>query len=182
MAHSTSAVSMNASTSFWVSGRRAILLGALLYTEVSFMVWVLIGVLGVHIARDLGLTSGQMALLAAIPVLAGSLLRLPVGVLVDRFGPKRVGMGVMGLVTTALFSISASAFTDDIFLYVSAALLGLAGVSFSIAIPLVSRHYPPEHQGMALGLTAVGGVGTVVAALLAPRMAEAFGWQPSVPM
>ena len=141
------------------------------------MVWVLLGVLSVHIARDLAWTSSQMGFLAATPILAGSLLRLPVGVLVDRFGPRRVGMGVLTLVALALLSLWQQTLTNTLPLLINAILLGLSGTAFSIAIPLVSRHYPPEHQGMALGLTAVGGGGTVVTALLAPRLAESFGWQ-----
>src|SRR3989338_1888362 len=77
---------------FAKSGHPPTLLSAFLYFDISFMVWVLLGVLGVHIAGDFGLTAGQKGLLVAIPILGGSLVRIPLGVLVDRIGPKRTGI------------------------------------------------------------------------------------------
>lgn len=163
---------------FWAAERPTLLLGAFVFTEVAFMVWVLIGVLGVHIARDLALTAGQIGLLAAVPILAGTLGRLPAGILADRFGPRRVGIGVLAVVALALLSVWSGLSTGYHALFFSAMGLGAAGVALSIAMPLVSHRYPPEHQGVALGLTAVGGVGTVITAVFAPRLAEAYGWQP----
>lgn len=177
MAHSIQISGIQNPVSFWSSGQKSILLGAFLFTEVSFMVWILIGVLGVHIARDLGLSPSKMGLLAALPILTGTLGRLPVGIMVDRVGPKRVGMGILTLIAVTLLALWKQPFSGNSMIFIYAIGLGLAGVSFSIAMPLVSSHYPPEHQGMALGLTAVGGVGTVTTALVAPRLAENLGWQ-----
>lgn len=161
----------------WTLGEWKTLLVAFLFTEMAFMVWVLIGVLGVHIAQDLGLSPSEIGRLAAIPILVGALLRLPVGMMVDRFGPKWVGIGVLGLLSVALFAIWQQSVPGSNLIFVNAVLLGVAGVSFSIVMPLVSHNYPPEHQGVVLGLTAVGGVGTVVTALFAPRLADIVGWQ-----
>lgn len=161
---------------FWSAGHHGVLIGAFLFTEAAFMVWVLFGVLSVHIASDLGLSAVETGFMISTPILTGTLLRLPVGVLVDRFGARRVGLAVLTLIALILLSIWQP-LTQSSSILGHAALLGLAGVSFSIAIPLVSHHYPPEYQGMALGLTSVGGAGTVVTALFAPRLAEAYGWQ-----
>src|SRR5262249_48378273 len=74
------------------SGHWPTLLMSFLYFDVSFMVWVLLGVLGVYVAKDFGLSPGQKGLMAALPILGGSLTRLPMGMLVDRIGPKRTGI------------------------------------------------------------------------------------------
>src|SRR5215831_12753017 len=78
--------------SFLKSGHPPTLALSFLYFDMSFMVWVLIGVLGVHIAGDFGLTPSQKGLLVALPILGGSLARLPMGLLVDRIGAKRTGI------------------------------------------------------------------------------------------
>ena len=163
------------SDTFWSSGHRGVLLSAFLFTEVAFMVWVLLGVLSVYIAADLGLSASDTSLMVSIPILTGTLMRLPVGVLVDRLGPKRVGLGVLTILIPALMAVWMG--PVDKHIYMDGLILGVAGVSFSIAIPLVSHRYPPRYQGVALGITAVGGVGTVVAAIIAPYLAEAYGWR-----
>ena len=77
---------------FAKSGHPPTLFSAFLYFDISFMVWVLIGVLGVHIGSSIGLTASQKGLLVAIPILGGALVRIPLGILVDRIGPKRTGI------------------------------------------------------------------------------------------
>jgi NNP family nitrate/nitrite transporter-like MFS transporter len=151
------------------------LFSAFLYFDVSFMVWVLIGVLGVHIASDFGLTAGQKGLLVAIPILGGSLVRIPLGLLVDRIGPRRTG--ILGQLLVMIPLVGAWLFgrsLPDLMLW--GLLLGIAGGSFAVALPLASRWYPPQHQGLAMGIAGAGNSGTVLAALLAPRLAEAVGW------
>lgn len=160
---------------FAKSGHPPTLFSAFLYFDISFMVWVLIGVLGVHIASHFGLTASQKGLLVAIPILGGSLVRIPLGVLVDRIGPKRTGilgqlLVMIPLVWAWLFGRSFSEFLA------LGLLLGIAGGSFAVALPLASRWYPPQHQGLAMGIAGAGNSGTVLAALLAPRLAERVGW------
>ncbi|MDP3723695.1 MAG: nitrate/nitrite transporter [Candidatus Omnitrophota bacterium] len=160
---------------FAKSGHPPTLLSAFLYFDISFMVWVLIGVLGVHIAGHFGLTASQKGLLVAIPILGGSLVRIPLGVLVDHIGPKRTGilgqlLVMIPLVWAWLFGRSFSEFLA------LGLLLGIAGGSFAVALPLASRWYPPQHQGLAMGIAGAGNSGTVLAALLAPRLAERVGW------
>ena len=162
--------------SFWRAGHPPTLLAAFLYFDLSFMVWVVLGPLGVQIAKDLDLNAAQKGLMVATPVLAGALLRLVMGVLVDHLKPKTAGAIGQVIVIVALaiawyFGIHsyAQVLTLGIF-------LGVAGASFAVALPLASRWYPPEHQGTALGIAGAGNSGTVLAALFAPSLAVAFGW------
>ncbi len=160
---------------FAKSGHPPTLFSAFLYFDISFMVWVLLGVLGAHIANDFGLTASQKGLLVAIPILGGALVRIPMGVLVDRIGPKRTGILAQLVVMIPL--ACAWLFGRSVHEVMALGLLlGIAGGSFAVALPLASRWYPPQHQGLAMGIAGAGNSGTVLAALLAPRLAERVGW------
>jgi NNP family nitrate/nitrite transporter-like MFS transporter len=162
---------------FLKAGNLPTLFASFLYFDFSFMVWVLLGPLGVAIGRDLHLSAAQKGLMVATPVLAGAALRVVLGVLVDRFKPKRVGIGAQIVVIAGLIvAWTAGVHTFGATL-VLGCVLGLAGASFAVALPLASSWYPPEHQGTALGLAGAGNSGTVLAALFAPGLAIAFGWQ-----
>lgn len=157
-------------------GNWRVLLSAFLYFDTSFMVWVLLGVVGTFIAEDLGLSATQKGLIAAIPALAGSGFRLVFGPLSDHIGSRRAGL--IGLSLTLVPLVLGWLFVSSLSAVVGIGiLLGVAGASFAVALPLVSRWYPPEHQGLALGIAGAGNSGTVLAALFAPRIAMAFGWQ-----
>jgi NNP family nitrate/nitrite transporter-like MFS transporter len=161
---------------FWQSGHTPTLLSAFLYFDIAFMVWVMLGPLAVQIATSLELTAAQKGLMVATPILAGALLRLVMGMLVDHLKPKRAGlMGqviVMGALTWAWLG-GIHNFREVLVLGVA---LGFAGAAFAVALPLASRWYPPQHQGTALGIAGAGNSGTVLAALFAPGLAVAFGW------
>jgi anaerobic selenocysteine-containing dehydrogenase len=157
------------------SGHPPTLFSAFLYFDISFMVWVLIGALGVYIARDFGLTASQKGLLVAIPILGGSLFRIPMGLLTDRIGPKKTGM--LGQLIVLLPLVWGWRFGNDLpQLMALGLLLGVAGASFAVALPLASRWYPLRHQGLAMGIAGAGNSGTVLASLFAPRLAEGVGW------
>ena len=164
-------------TSFWKAGHTPTLLASFFYFDLSFMVWVLLGPLAVQISRDLGLTPAQKGLMVATPLLAGALLRIVMGVLVDHLKPKKAGAIGQVIVIAAL----AWAWLGQLNSYESmltlGLLLGVAGAAFAVALPLASRWYPPEHQGTALGIAGAGNSGTAFAALFAPSLALAFGWQ-----
>jgi NNP family nitrate/nitrite transporter-like MFS transporter len=161
--------------SFMKSGHPPTLALSFLYFDISFMVWVLIGVLGVHIAGDFGLTPSQKGLLVALPILGGSLARLPMGLLVDRIGAKRTGiLGQLIVMLPLLWAWRAGNSLPQ--MMALGVLLGVAGGSFAVALPLASRWYPPEHQGLAMGIAGAGNSGTVLSALFAPRLAEMVGW------
>jgi NNP family nitrate/nitrite transporter-like MFS transporter len=165
------------SKSFLKSGHTPTLLSAFLYFDFSFMVWVILGPLGVAISKDLGLSPAQKGLMVAVPVLSGALLRLVAGLLVDHIGPKRTGMigqlVVMAGLAVAWF-LGVQGYGQVLMLGV---VLGVAGASFAVALPLASRWYPAEHQGLALGIAGAGNSGTALAALFAPGLAQAYGWQ-----
>lgn len=158
------------------SGHPPTLFSAFLYFDISFMVWVLLGPLGTYISEDLGLSPAQKGLLAAVPLLGGSLFRLILGPLADRYGGRRAGAG--GLVLTLLPLLLGWLWADSLpKLLLVGLLLGVAGASFAVALPMASRWYPPEHQGLAMGLAGAGNSGTLIATMLAPRLAEQFGWK-----
>ena len=163
-------------TSFWKAGHRPTLLAAFLYFDVAFMVWVILGPLAPIIAQELGLDPAQKGLMVALPTLAGAILRLVNGLLVDRIGPKLTGLIGQLIVIVGL----AVAWQTGIDTYEGTlalgVVLGFAGASFAVALPLASRWYPPEHQGKAMGLAGMGNSGTVFAALFAPLLAKAYGW------
>ncbi len=161
---------------FWASGHTPTLIAAFLYFDLAFMVWVVLGPLAPDIAAALGLTPAQKGLMVATPTLVGALLRVVNGLLVDRIGPKRSGAISQVIVIVGLFAawfFGVSTFAGTLALGV---ILGFAGASFAIALPLASRWYPPEHQGKAMGLAGMGNSGTVLAALFAPGLARLFGW------
>jgi len=163
-------------SSFWQAGHRPTLIAAFLYFDLAFMVWVLLGPLGPDIAKALSLTPAQKGLMVATPTLAGAILRVVNGLLVDRIGPKRSGAISQLIVIAGLFTawfLGVSSFTGTLALGV---ILGFAGASFAIALPLASRWYPAEHQGKAMGIAGMGNSGTVLAALFAPTLAKLFGW------
>jgi NNP family nitrate/nitrite transporter-like MFS transporter len=164
------------SRSFLKAGHAPTLLSAFLYFDLSFMVWVLLGPLGVAIAKDFGLNPAQKGLMVAVPVLSGAVLRLVAGVLVDHIGPKKTGIIGQVLVLAGLFTAWKVGVHDYNHVLALGLVLGVAGASFAVALPLASRWYPPEYQGLALGIAGAGNSGTALAALFAPGLAKAFGW------
>jgi len=163
-------------TSFWKAGHTPTLIAAFLYFDLAFMVWVLLGPLAPSIAETLALTPAEKGLMVATPTLAGALLRVVNGLLVDRIGPKLSGAISQVIVIAGLFTawvMGVDSFAGTLALGV---ILGFAGASFAIALPLASRWYPPEHQGKAMGLAGMGNSGTVLASLFAPGLARLFGW------
>jgi NNP family nitrate/nitrite transporter-like MFS transporter len=162
--------------SFWNAGHRPTLIAAFLYFDLAFMVWVLLGPLAPEIAKTLALTPAQKGLMVATPTLAGAILRVVNGLLVDRIGPKLAGaisqvIVIAGLATA--WKMGVDSFGGTLALGV---ILGFAGASFAIALPLASRWYPAEHQGKAMGIAGMGNSGTVLASLFAPTLAKLFGW------
>ncbi len=162
---------------FLQAGHLPTLFASFLYFDVSFMTWVLLGPLGVAIARDLQLNAAQKGFMVALPVLAGAGLRVVLGLLVDRYRPRRVGLVAQVLVIAGLLAAWGGGLHSYQGVLLLGLVLGLAGASFAVALPLASSWYPPEHQGTALGIAGAGNSGTVLAALFAPGLAVAFGWQ-----
>ncbi|MEK4922680.1 nitrate/nitrite transporter [Cytobacillus sp. FSL R5-0569] len=157
------------------SGHPKTLLSSFLYFDISFMIWVLLGALGVFISQDFDLSPAQKGLIVAIPVLAGSFFRIIMGVLTDRIGPKKTATIGM-LITTIPLTWGLIAGNSLPEIYAIGVLLGVAGASFSVALPMASRWYPPHLQGLAMGIAGAGNSGTLLATLFGPRLAEHFGW------
>jgi MFS transporter, NNP family, nitrate/nitrite transporter len=141
------------------------------------MVWTVLGPLGAQIGETLNLSPGQKGLMVALPILAGAVLRILFGLLVDRVRAKNAGIMAQLVVITGL----ALAWIFGLPNYPAALLMGLllgfAGASFAVALPQAGRWYPPDMQGLAMGLAGAGNIGVVLDSLLAPRLAEAFGWR-----
>src|SRR6185503_5464899 len=160
---------------FLRAGHTPTLVSALLYFDVSFMAWVLLGPLAPFLRDELGLSATEQGLLTAIPLLGGSLFRPVMGMLADRIGGRRTGL--IGMVLTLVpLGIGWQWASTAAHFYGLGLLLGIAGASFAVALPLASRWYPPEYQGLAMGIAGAGNSGTLLATLLAPRLAERFGW------
>ncbi|MHB8353948.1 MAG: nitrate/nitrite transporter [Burkholderiales bacterium] len=162
--------------SFLQVGHTPSLIAAFLYFDLAFMVWVILGPLGVQIAKDLNLDHVQKGLMVATPVLSGAALRLVMGIMVDHLNARITGIIGQVVVIAALFVAWWWGIHSYEQVLVLGLFLGVAGASFAVALPLASRWYPPEHQGKALGIAGAGNSGTVFAALFAPSLAAAYGW------
>lgn len=156
-------------------GHRPTLIAAFLHFDLSFMLWVLLGALGIFIAEGAGLTPAEKGLVVAVPLLSGSLLRVPLGLLSDRCGGARVGAAMLAFLFVPL-GLGWQAGDSLPALLGIGLMLGTAGASFAVALPLASRWYPPDRQGLVLGIAAAGNSGTVITNLLAPRLAAIVGW------
>ncbi|NDI33478.1 nitrate/nitrite transporter [Chengkuizengella sediminis] len=161
---------------FLRSGHNPTLFASFLYFDISFMIWVLLGPTGTFIVEDLGLSDFEKGMMVGIPVLGGALLRIPMGLMADRFGGKRIGQ--IGMILTMIPLTWGWLFANNLpQIYMLGFLLGVAGASFAVALPLASRWYPKKHQGLAMGIAGAGNSGTVIATLFGPRLAEMYSWQ-----
>ncbi len=141
---------------------------------VCFAVWTIFSIIGIQIQRDLGLNDTQFGLLVATPILTGSLSRLALGIWTDQIGGRIVFTGVMLCAALATwFLTSMSTYEGYLF---AALLVGIAGGSFAVGIAYVSKWFPKEKQGTALGIFGAGNVGAAVTKLGAPLVLVAYGW------
>jgi NNP family nitrate/nitrite transporter-like MFS transporter len=154
-----------------VNGNGRQLTLALVAFTVTFYGWALLGPLGPDLQDDIGLSDVQHSIADAVPVLLGSLMRIPMGVLTERFGGRRVFTWLLAYTIVPLVALGL---IHDSFGAIIALgfLLGFAGASFAIGVPFVNRWYPPERQGAALGIYGAGMGGTVLAGLTAPRIVD----------
>lgn len=162
---------------FKSAGHWPTLLAAFIYFDFSFMVWTVLGPLGVQIGESLHLTAEQRGLMVAVPILSGALLRILLGLAVDRFGAKRTGITAQLIVMAGLASAWLVGLGDFKATLLLGVVLGFAGASFAVALPQAGRWYPPHMQGMVMGLAGAGNIGTVLDSLIAPRLAAAYGWR-----
>lgn len=159
------------------AGHWPTLLSAFLYFDISFMAWVSLGPLMVYIAREMNIPVEQKLTLVAIPVLSGAILRIPMGILADTIGSKITGVIAQIIMTIACLYVWKFGLGTPSQVAIFGALLGLGGASFSVALPQASRWYPPQLQGLVMGIAGAGNMGVVLDTLFAPSIAEVFGWQ-----
>jgi MFS transporter, NNP family, nitrate/nitrite transporter len=154
--------------------QRALWLSTISFT-ICFAVWTIFAIIGVQIKANLGLNETQFGILVATPILTGSLTRLMLGIWTEQYGGRIVFPLQMILAAIATWLLT-SAETYPMFL-VAALGVGLAGGSFAIGVAYVSRWYPTEKQGTALGIFGAGNVGAAVTKFGAPFVMVAFGWE-----
>ncbi|CQR58951.1 NarK/NasA family nitrate transporter [Paenibacillus sonchi] len=160
---------------FRKAGHAPSLLSAFLYFDVSFMIWVLCGALSLYITKDFGLSDTQKAAMVAIPILGGSIFRIPMGILADRIGSKKAGLlGMFLTIIPLLWGWLGG--TSLLQMHMIGFLLGFAGASFAVSLSLASRWYPPQYQGLAMGIAGAGNSGTALATFFGPQIAQAYGW------
>ncbi len=150
-------------------------IASFLHFDMSFTIWVLLGALGIFITKDLGLSPAQQGLMVATPTLSGSLLRIPIGLLSDRFGGRRVGIIMLIFLFIPLLLGWLIPVNLPVIICIGL-MLGVAGASFAVALPLASHWYPPSRQGLVMGIAAAGNIGTVIANIFSPTLAKAYGW------
>ena len=142
---------------------------------VCFAVWTIFSIVGLGVKEELGLSDTQFGLLTGTPILTGSLVRVFLGVWSDQIGGRRVFAAVMVLSGLATFLMSYAHTYPQ--LLIAALGVGLAGGSFSVGVAYVSKFYPAERQGTALGIFGAGNIGAAVTKFLAPFVMVAMGWQ-----
>lgn len=142
---------------------------------VCFAVWVMFSIIGIPIKTSLGLNETQFGLLAATPILTGSLIRLPLGMLTDKVGGRIVFFVLMVSTVIPIYLISLA--TEYWHFLVLGLFVGVAGGSFSIGISYVARWFPKKQQGLAMGIFGAGNAGAAVTKFAAPALVVAYGWQ-----
>ena len=153
----------------------SVLIASTLAFTVCFMVWMMFAVVGIPIKQMLDLNATEFGLLMAMPVLSGSLVRVPLGIWTDRFGGRIVMAALLAITVPAIWAIS---FATQFWHFLAIGLvLGLAGGAFSVGTPYVARWFPKERQGMAMGVFGAGNSGAAVNKFVAPVILVAFGWK-----
>ncbi|WP_311196637.1 MFS transporter [Rugamonas fusca] len=142
---------------------------------ICFAIWMMFAVLGIPIKKTLGLNETEFGLLAAMPVLSGSLVRVPLGIWCDRFGGRIVFFALMLATVIPIYMIGRA--TEFWQFLVLGLFVGLAGGSFSVGTPYVARWFPKERRGLAMGIFGAGNSGSALTKFVAPAIITAFGWQ-----
>ena len=153
---------------------RALALSTIAFT-VCFAVWTIFAIIGVRIKADLGLSETEFGILVGLPILTGSLSRVFLGIWADQYGGRVVYVVTMLAAAVATWLLSYA--TTYPWMLVAALGVGLSGGSFAVGVAYVSKWYPKEKQGTALGIFGAGNVGAAVTKFAAPFVLVAFGWQ-----
>ncbi|HEY8904636.1 MAG TPA: nitrate/nitrite transporter [Rhodoferax sp.] len=152
----------------------SVLIASTFAFTVCFMVWMMFAVIGIPIQKTLGLNATEFGLMTAMPVLSGSLIRVPLGIWTDKYGGRIVMTVLMALTVPAIWFM---AYATALWHYLTIGLVvGLAGGSFSVGTPYVARWFPKAQQGFAMGIFGAGNAGAAVNKFLAPALVVGFGW------
>lgn len=162
---------------FKKAGHWPTLLSAFLYFDISFMAWVSLGPLMIYITKDMNIPVEDKLSLVAIPVLGGAFFRVPLGLFADAVGSKMTGILAQAIVIFAVSLVCVFGLTSPMAIAIFAVSLGLAGASFAVALPQAGRWYPPQYQGLVMGIAGAGNMGVVLDTLFAPTIAEHYGWR-----
>ncbi len=152
----------------------SVLVMSTLAFTVCFMVWMMFAVIGIPIKQQLGLNETQFGILAAMPVLTGSLIRLPLGMMTDKFGGRPVFFAIMMATVIPIYLIGHA--TEYWQFLVAGLFVGVAGGSFSVGIAYCARWFEKKNQGFAMGVFGAGNAGAALTKLLAPSLVVAYGW------
>jgi NNP family nitrate/nitrite transporter-like MFS transporter len=142
---------------------------------VCFMVWMMFAVIGIPIKQSLGLNETEFGILVAMPVLTGSLIRLPLGMWTDRFGGRLVFFVLMLSTVIPIWMISWA--TEFWQFLVTGLFVGITGGSFTVGIAYCARWFPKNRQGFAMGIFGAGNTGAAITKLVAPTIVVAYGWE-----
>ncbi|UST56081.1 MFS transporter (plasmid) [Comamonadaceae bacterium OTU4NAUVB1] len=167
---------MSTFKTFLRSGHSPTLFAAFFYFAFSCCIWVLNGAMAPFIGETFNLTPAQKGLMLSVPIIAGALMRFPLGILSQYIGRKNATLVEMALIAVAMLFgfFFVHSFNE---LLAMGVLLGIAGASFGVALSLGSGSFPPQHKGLAMGLVGAGNIGTAVSVLVAPPLAQWLGWQ-----
>ncbi len=142
---------------------------------VCFAVWLMFGVIGIPIRRELGLNALEFGLLTSTPVLTGALFRLPLGIWTDRFGGRIV---MFLLLVFCAVPVWFASYASQLWQFLMLGLaLGLVGASFAVGTPYVARFFPKERRGLAMGVFGAGTTGAAINMFIAPVLIGHYGWQ-----
>jgi len=156
--------------------RYSVLFSSTLSFTVCFMIWMMLAVVGIKVQEEMGFNQTQYGILIALPVLSGSLIRVPLGILTDKFGGRIVLFALMAISVPAIFLMSYA--NQYWHFLVIGLLMGLAGGSFSVGTPYVARWFPKHQQGMAMGVFGAGNAGSAINKFLAAWLIVTYGtWQ-----
>ncbi|KUL23648.1 nitrate/nitrite transporter [Streptomyces regalis] len=159
-----------------VSGRAWLMLAlATVGFAVDFWAWALLSPLGPRFKDSLGLSSFEQSLLVAVPVVVGSLGRIPVGALTDRFGGRVMFPLVSAATIVPVLYLGLAGHDSLAALLVGGFFLGIGGTAFAVGVPFVSAWFPPERRGLAIGIFGAGMGGTAISALTTVKLVDAHG-------
>ncbi|MCS4533085.1 MFS transporter [Neisseria montereyensis] len=159
--------------------RYSVLFASTLSFTVCFMVWMMLAVVGIKVQQEMGFNQTQYGILVALPVLSGALIRVPLGILTDKYGGRIVMFALMLITVPSIFLMRYA--THYWHFLAIGLLMGLAGGSFSVGTPYVARWFPKKQQGLAMGIFGAGNAGSALNKFLAAWLITTYATWEIVP-